>query len=110
MSEEIVAIVQPVSFEATVEPIVNEVTFAFPGPQGPAGPEGPPGSGAAHYTHVQAIASTFWVINHNLGFQPNVAVIVDGEDISDGVLVAHTNINEATVTSNVAISGEAECS
>lgn len=33
------------------------------------------------YTHVQTIPNTTWTIIHNLGFKPNVSVVVGGEEV-----------------------------
>ena len=43
------------------------------GPQGPAGV----GGAAASYEHTQTTLSTSWVINHNLGFFPNITTFDD---------------------------------
>lgn len=100
-------VLEQVVYDVEILTESNEIVFEFPGPQGPPGTDGSPGT---HYTHTQGVASTTWFVNHNLGFQPNVAVIVDSEDVSDGVLVTHTDVNALTVTSDVPIAGEAECS
>lgn len=94
----------------TIEELGPIITVSTEGLQGPIGPEGPSGAAGGHYTHTQTTPSTFWPISHNLGFQPNVAVIVGGVDVSDGVVVAHIDDNNASVTANAAISGKAECS
>lgn len=111
MATEIVVVREP-SFKVTVTSEGQTgVTATTPGPAGPPGPQGPPGDAdSVHYTHTQVPASTAWTVNHNLGYQPNVAVIVDDADVSDGVEINHININTCMVLSNVAISGEAECS
>lgn len=52
-----------------VDPATQTVQVIRSGPQGPPGAAG---GDAAHYEHTQAIAASSWVINHNLGFFPNV--------------------------------------
>lgn len=44
------------------------------GPQGEQGEQGPPGVSASTYVHYQSIPEAEWVIDHNLGYYPNVAV------------------------------------
>lgn len=72
-----------------------------------------PGSGSGaqaskccRYTHVQAAASLHWVINHNLGYFPNVT-FVDNDGIEvEGV----TNYQDTTIlfgNFNIAFSGKA---
>jgi hypothetical protein len=61
------------------------------GPVGPVGPTGPSGSAAASFEYTQLIASNSWVINHGLGFKPNVSVFdVSGATI-DASLIFHTD-------------------
>ena len=64
---------------------------------GPPGPAGAPGNGPSGYTHQQSVASSTWVITHNLGYRPAVDVI----DSSGSVLLAeitHQSANALTVT------------
>lgn len=65
-----------------VERIENNVVIASAGvqgpegPQGPAGPQGPQGDSALYtYVHVQGTPSQLWIINHSLGFYPNVEIV-----------------------------------
>lgn len=39
--------------------------------------QGPPGTGVPAYTHVQALASTVWTVNHALGYDPAGIVVFD---------------------------------
>lgn len=41
---------------------------------GRRGPQGAPGTSGAGYVHTQGTAAATWVIAHNLGFRPSVAV------------------------------------
>lgn len=58
------------------------------------------------YVHTQSSIASSWVINHNLGFFPNVTVL----DNSNRILETHiqyNNINTATIIMNSAASGKA---
>lgn len=58
------------------------------------------------YTHPQPTPSTSWVINHNLGFRPNVHI----EDATGGDVegeITHTDLNNTTVTFIAAQTGTA---
>ena len=104
---EIIVVKEPV-YKVTVSPNgPDQVRTQAPGPQGAPGTDGAPG---ARYSHVQVVASTAWTVTHNLGFYPNVSVIVDGDDVTDGVDVHHNDTSSFMVLSNMAISGRAECS
>lgn len=39
------------------------------------GVQGPSGNSAIHYEHLQSIAAREWVVNHNFGLRPQVAVL-----------------------------------
>ena len=60
--------------------------------------------GRVSYEHTQGAVSNSWVINHNLGFQPNVTVVDSAGTIYEGE-IAYTNTNSLTVTFSVAFSG-----
>lgn len=76
------------------------------GPAGPAGPTGPAGAIGGAYTHTQGVASTTWVINHNLGYKPSVTT-VDGANQEVEGDILHTNTNTCVVTFSYSISGSA---
>ena len=40
------------------------------------------------FNHTQGIADTSWLVEHNLGVNPSVQIIVDREETIDGVVVA----------------------
>lgn len=72
-----------------VNPAMASVTVIKAGPQGPAGIAG---GDAANYEHTQVSAASSWVINHNLGFKPNVSVEEAGT--GNGILASeihHSN-------------------
>ena len=65
----------------------------FQGPEGPPGPRGDPGSsGLSSYTHVQSVPSDTWIIDHQLGFRPNVHVVDTNGDECEGE-IHNVNLN-----------------
>ena len=74
--------------------------------QGPPGPPGPPGGGG--YLHSQASASAAWIVNHNLGVRPDIAVRDTG---GNEVLaqITHTTLHQAVVSFATPVAGEARC-
>lgn len=58
------------------------------------------------YHHTQSIASATWVINHKLGWYPNITVQDSGGSVVEGE-IAYTNSNTLTVTFTGAFSGDA---
>ena len=58
------------------------------------------------YDHTQGSVSNSWVINHNLGFKPNVTVVDSAGTIYEGE-ITYTNTNSLTVTFSTAFSGMA---
>lgn len=90
----------PVIVNETDAPVVS-VEIANTGPQGPAGP-----SQVVAYHYVQNSTSDVWVINHNLGFYPNVTVQNSAGETCEGEIV-YTTTNSLTITFSSAFSGEA---
>jgi hypothetical protein len=58
------------------------------------------------HVHTQASISSSWVINHNLGFFPNVTVLDNSNRILE-TYVQYNNVNTATIIMNSAASGRA---
>lgn len=58
------------------------------------------------YTHNQNAVSNSWVINHNLGFRPNVTVQDSAGTTYEGE-IHHTSANSLTVSFSAAFSGKA---
>jgi hypothetical protein len=56
------------------------------------------------YVHTQSVASTTWIINHNLGYIPSVE-LVDAAGVEFNATVTHTNVNQTIVTILVATAG-----
>ena len=76
---------------------------------GPPGPPGPPGSGGSPiaYTHVQAVTSSSWVINHNLNYFPNVMVIEQGTNSQLVARIIHHSPNQVEIQFNISRAGTA---
>jgi hypothetical protein len=89
--------------QITVSPVINQITVASPGPQGPAGAFQP--SDIA-YTHVQAVASAVWTINHNLGFNPTAVVLDSSGTQCEGTL-SYPTLNQMVITFSSAFTGNA---
>jgi hypothetical protein len=58
------------------------------------------------FTHVQAVASAFWTINHPLTFQPNVAVVDSSGEQVEGEVI-YVDSDTVTVGFSAAFSGTA---
>ena len=98
-----------------------------PGPQGPAtdevwiGPTSPTnpaielwydtdapatGGGAVSYIHTQGAPAASWVVDHNLGWYPNVLVEDSGGTTVEGDIV-YNSVNKLTLTFSAAFAGVA---
>lgn len=58
------------------------------------------------YTFTQAVASTVWVIDHNLPFQPNVTATDTADDQIEGTVV-YTSPTRVTITFSAPTAGTA---
>jgi hypothetical protein len=67
--------------------------------------QGPPGTVAA-YTHVQSSPASTWVINHNLGYKPDVTLYTSGGVVMYAEII-HTSVNQTQVIFTVPTSGVA---
>jgi hypothetical protein len=67
--------------------------------------QGPPGT-VASYTHVQSKPESIWIINHNLGYKPDVTLYSDGGVVMYADIV-HTSINQTQVIFNLPTTGVA---
>lgn len=76
------------------------------GPPGPSGPPGQDGSGVQSYRHVQAIASSSWTVEHNLGFFPNVVIVDSTRSTVEGEIV-YVDVNTLIVNFTASFGGEA---
>jgi hypothetical protein len=80
-----------------------------PGPRGLQGIRGVPGAAGSapqSYEHTQASAASTWLITHNLGYRPNVAVVDSGESLIEGD-VTYLSVNQVSVEFAFPFSGNA---
>jgi hypothetical protein len=110
--------------EVVIEPAVVVVEIAAtglqggtgpagdPGVPGPPGPKGDPGdvtvTGNVYYKHDQMVASDVWLIVHNLGYHPNVAV-QDSGGTSWETEIEYIDLNSLYSRSSFAFAGTAYC-
>jgi hypothetical protein len=67
--------------------------------------QGLPGNVAA-YTHVQSTPVSTWIINHNLGYKPDVTLYSDGGVVMYADIV-HTSNNQTQIIFNLPTTGVA---
>ena len=58
------------------------------------------------YPHIQGVAASTWVVNHNLGFYPNVTVQDSSGTIYEGE-ISYTTLDSLTLTFSDSFSGQA---
>ena len=73
------------------------------------GGSGGGGTGPTSFVHTQTATSDTWVVNHNLGFYPNVTVIDSAGTTVVGE-IEYVNTNKLTIKFSAAFSGKAYCS
>lgn len=61
---------------------------------------------AVSYTHIQAVASSTWIVTHNLGWYPNVVVQDSTGTTVEGDITYNTR-SKLTLTFSGAFSGRA---
>lgn len=89
------------------QPLVALVTATGPrGPIGLTGPVGPIGPIGGVAVITVDSPNTTWILNHNLGFKPNISTFTPTGDEIVGV-VSHTNVNTAEVRFNILATGVA---
>lgn len=86
-----------------VSDVAVRVIAATPGPPGPPGPPG-----EAYYRHDQTAPDSEWVVNHNLGARPVVAVFSTG-GAAMLAHVIHTSDHQARVYFDAPVAGYAIC-
>lgn len=59
-----------------------------------------------NYTHIQSIATSSWIISHNMGYRPNVYTV---NGINEQVVgqIIHQDTNNLSVNFSLSISGTA---
>ena len=85
-------------------------TIIQAGPVGPPGPTGPAGGESGSYLHTQVDASSSWVINHNLGYRPNVTVEEAGTGIQIMCAEIHHSVTQVELQFNIPRAGTARLS
>jgi hypothetical protein len=71
-----------------------------------SGPAGPPGPAGGTYVHNQGVSAASWIVEHDLGYFPNVTVIDSGGTEVEGD-IAHIDQNTVTLSFSAAFSGTA---
>lgn len=69
------------------QPDVKVIYFPYGAPSGPT-----PGGGGAVYVHNQSVPASVWTIVHNLGFNPDVSIVIDGEEAETDIDYPTTNV------------------
>jgi hypothetical protein len=85
-------------------PQVIEVGIA--GSQGPKGDKGDSADASFRYVHTQGLASTSWVVLHNLNGFPNVAVVDSAGTTIEGEIV-YVSANEIMILFTAPFGGKA---
>lgn len=85
---------------------VDTATGAFWGPKASGAWPSPPVIFGG-YTHVQAVSSDTWIVNHNLGREPAAVSVVDSTGRVGGAGITHTSVNQTILTLGAAMSGRA---
>jgi len=94
-----------IPLDVPIDPTVHIPVIAGPpGPPGPQGPPGDPGGGAFKFT--QGFAANPWIIDHPLGYQPNVTVVDSSYDQVEAD-VEYTGTTRVTLRFSAAFAGEA---
>lgn len=78
-----------------------------------AGPQGPPGVGGGitnSFFYTQASPASSWVINHNLGFRPNVTVEEAGTGVQIMCAEIHHSVTQVELQFNIPRAGTARLS
>lgn len=117
MAEPMDILIQPVIFGLDVK-FVNGTTVELYIPRDPEftldtslvvglpGPPGAPGSSGPPYEHTQSSPSAEWIVNHNYGYNPTVAILNSaGQEIEATVI--HMSLNQTRVFFNQPITGKA---
>ena len=61
---------------------------------------------AGSYIHTQSVSASTWTINHNLGFNPAVAIVDSGENVVIGD-VTYISTNALSVSFTASFGGKA---
>lgn len=83
-----------------IKPTIPIVEITAPGPQGVSA------SAQIFYTHIQAVASAVWTINHNLNGEPT-AVVLDSAGTQCEGTFSYPSKNQMVITFTSAFAGTA---
>ncbi|UUV43187.1 hypothetical protein RCCWILLIS_15 [Rhodobacter phage RcCWillis] len=72
--------------------------------RGEKGEKGDPGASGAGYVHTEPLPSTTWVIDHNLGFWPNIYVYDTNGDECEGD-VDNVSLNRCVINFSAPFAG-----
>lgn len=81
------------------------------GPKGDPGEQGDPADPTTlSHTHVQAIDSTIWLIDHDLTFQPGGVTVLDETGVQHFPVVTYPATGQIQLAFNEAVAGTARLS
>jgi hypothetical protein len=93
------------SFEDGSAMLKVTLTPFFQGEKGDKGDQGD--SASISYTHFQNVPASIWVIEHNLGFWPNVYVLDTNGDECEGDVQNHPSMNRTDIFFSAPFAGRA---
>ena len=87
-------------------PSVNSVSLTSKGPKGDTGATGPQGEIGSDkfYKHIQRVASSLWIVTHNLNKYPSVSVTDSAGTVVIG-MVDYDSLNQVTLNFKSTFSG-----
>lgn len=88
-------------------PIGTEALYGPRGPKGDKGDKGDSGDSATTYEFVQAVASSTWVITHNLDKYPSVFAVDSSGSVQIPNEITYDSKNQITVEFLSEFSGKA---
>lgn len=107
---ESVVVVAPDTGDVTVSIGTPSTSVISAGPVGPPGPPGPAGGDSGSYLYTQVDPASSWVINHSLGYLPNVTV----EEAGTGYIIMcseiHHSVTQVELQFNIPRAGTARLS
>lgn len=98
-----------ITLQIDATPAIDLTIEIGQGPAGPPGSGGGSGSGSISYEHIQAQPADTWIINHNLGYRPGIALLSTGGRYMLAELI-HTGLNQAVAYFDQPTAGTAACS
>jgi hypothetical protein len=103
-----VPVPQPSSITVAPPPVLSITVQETAGVQIiTAGTQGPPAA-TQTYLHTQSAPSAEWIVNHNLGFKPDVTLLDSGSQVFQADIV-HISVNQLRVIMATPTAGTARC-